>query len=76
MHDFTGLDLVEDIIREKGGNVPLISDKVNRGELGAKTGKGHYNYDNRTELEVLRERDILYLKQLEFLEKNTNFRPL
>lgn len=76
MHDFTGLDLVEDIITAKGGKAPLISDKVKRGELGAKTGKGHYIYDNRTELEILRERDSLYLKQLEFLEKNTNFRPL
>ncbi|MEJ2293972.1 MAG: 3-hydroxyacyl-CoA dehydrogenase family protein [Candidatus Lokiarchaeota archaeon] len=76
MHDFTGLDLVEDIISAKGGNVPLISEKVKRGDLGAKTGKGHYNYNNRTELDILRERDILYLKQLEFLEKNTKFRPI
>jgi 3-hydroxyacyl-CoA dehydrogenase len=76
MHDFTGLDLVEDIISAKGGNVPLISDKVKRGDLGAKTGKGHYSYNNRTELEIIRTRDILYLEQLEFLEKNTKFKPI
>ena len=76
MHDFTGLDLVEDIISAKGGNVPLISDKVKRGDLGAKTGKGHYSYNNRTELEILRKRDTLYLEQLEFLEKNTKFKPI
>ena len=76
MHDFTGLDLVEDIISAKGGNVPLISEKVKRGDLGAKTGKGHYNYYNRNELEILRKRDTLYLNQLEFLEKNTKFKPI
>jgi len=76
MHDFTGLDLVEDIISAKGGSVPLITDKVKKGDLGAKTGKGHYNYDNRGELEIIRKRDDLYLKQLEFLEKNTQFKPI
>ncbi|TFG03286.1 MAG: 3-hydroxyacyl-CoA dehydrogenase family protein [Promethearchaeota archaeon] len=76
MHDFTGLDLVEDIISAKGGNVPLISEKVKKGDLGAKTGKGHYSYNNRGELEILRKRDILYLRQLEFLEENTQFKPI
>jgi 3-hydroxyacyl-CoA dehydrogenase len=76
MHDFTGLDLVEDIISEKGGSVPLVSEKVKKGHLGAKTGKGHYNYDNRSELEIIRKRDSLYLKQLEFLEKNTQFNSI
>jgi len=76
MHDFTGLDLVEDIISTKGGNVPLISEKVKKGDLGAKTGKGHYNYNNQTELEIIRKRDTLYLKELEFLEKNTQFKPI
>ena len=76
MHDFTGLNLVEDIITAKGGNVPLISEKVKRGELGAKTGKGHYDYHNRSEIEILKKRDRLYLLQLEFLEKNTEFKPI
>ena len=75
-HDFTGLDLVEDIITAKGGGAPLISEKVQRGELGAKTGKGHYDYGGRSEIEILRKRDILFLKQLEFLEKNTEFKPI
>jgi len=75
-HDFTGLDLVEDIITAKGGNVPIISDKVKKGDLGAKTGKGHYDYGGRSEIEILRKRDILFLKQLEFLEKNTQFKPI
>lgn len=75
-HDFTGLDLVEDIITAKGGSAPLISEKVQRGELGAKTGKGHYDYGGRSEIEILRKRDILFLKQLEFLEKNTEFKPI
>jgi 3-hydroxybutyryl-CoA dehydrogenase len=76
MHDFTGLDLVEDIIRAKGGSVPLISQKVKKRELGAKTGKGHYDYGGRSEIEILKQRDFLYLKQLEFLEKQTQFKPI
>ncbi|TFG19136.1 MAG: 3-hydroxyacyl-CoA dehydrogenase family protein [Promethearchaeota archaeon] len=76
MHDFTGLDLVEDIITAKGGNVPLISEKVKTGEIGAKTGKDHYDYGGRTEIEILRKRDSLYLKQFEFLERNTEFKPI
>jgi 3-hydroxyacyl-CoA dehydrogenase len=76
MHDFTGLDLVEDIITAKGGNVPLISEKVKKGELGTKTGKGHYDYGGRSEIEILRQRDVLYLKQLEFLEKETQFKTV
>lgn len=76
MHDFTGLNLIEDVITAKGGNFPLISEKVKRGELGAKTGKGHYNYHNRSEIEILTKRDRLYLSQLEFLEKNTEFKPI
>ena len=75
-HDFTGLDLVEDIITARGGNVPLISEKVKKGDLGAKTGRGHYDYGDRSEIEILRKRDILFLKQLEFLEKNTEFKPI
>lgn len=75
-HDFTGLDLVEDIITARGGSVPLISEKVKKGDLGAKTGRGHYDYDGRSEIEILRKRDILFLKQLEFLEKNTQFKPI
>lgn len=76
MHDFTGLDLVEDIITAKGGNVPLISERVKKGDLGAKSGKGHYDYGGRSEIEILKQRDFLYLKQLEFLEKQTQFKPI
>jgi len=76
MHDFTGLDLVEDIITAKGGSVPLITEKVKNGDLGAKSGKGHYDYGGRSEIEILKQRDFLYLKQLEFLEKQTQFKPI
>jgi len=67
---------VEDIITAKGGNVPLISERVKRGDLGAKSGKGHYDYGGRSEIEILQQRDVLYLKQLEFLEKQTQFKPI
>jgi 3-hydroxybutyryl-CoA dehydrogenase len=67
--DFTGLDLIYDIMKEQGEVNPLVAEKVRRGELGAKTSKGVYDYGGRSEAEILRERDRRYLLMLEHLEK-------
>jgi 3-hydroxybutyryl-CoA dehydrogenase len=67
--DFTGLDLIYDIMKEQGEVNPLVAEKVRRGELGAKTSKGVYDYGGRSEAEILRERDRRYLRMLEHLEK-------
>jgi 3-hydroxyacyl-CoA dehydrogenase len=67
--DFTGLDVVHDIMKSRGITLPVIADRVARGELGAKTSKGFYDYQGRSEEEILAKRDTLYLKMLEHLKK-------
>ncbi|MFA6009984.1 MAG: 3-hydroxyacyl-CoA dehydrogenase family protein [Desulfobacteraceae bacterium] len=67
--DFTGLDLVQDIIAGTGISIPLIDDLVKQGRLGAKTSKGFYDYDGRSEEAIVEKRDLRYLEIAEFLEK-------
>ena len=67
--DFTGLDLVHDILKGLGMPHPLIDERVEQGHLGAKTGKGIYDYGGRSEAEILDKRDKLYLKIAEHLSK-------
>jgi len=74
--DFTGLKLIDDIIKGLGMNVPLITEKVTRGDFGASTSRGLYDYGGRTEEEILRKRDTLYLKMLDFLENQKAFDPV
>jgi 3-hydroxybutyryl-CoA dehydrogenase len=74
--DFTGLDLVRDVAKGYGQTIPVVEERVQRGDLGAKSGRGFYDYGGRSEAEVLRKRDLLYLKTLEFLEKNRAFEPV
>lgn len=76
--DFTGLDLILDKQKEFGTNkrYPQVQELVKQGNLGVKSGKGFYNYGERTELEVLRKRDELCLKMLDYLEQLRLFDPL
>jgi 3-hydroxybutyryl-CoA dehydrogenase len=75
--DFTGLDLVSDIAKSLGKIVPnFIKNCVEQGNLGAKTGKGLYDYGERSEIEITKKRDILYLKNLQNLEKIDAFKPI
>ena len=60
--DFTGLDLLADIMRVHDRVNPLVAEKVKQGQLGAKTSKGIYDYGGRTEEEILIKRDKQYLK--------------
>ncbi|TFF99683.1 MAG: 3-hydroxyacyl-CoA dehydrogenase family protein [Promethearchaeota archaeon] len=71
--DFTGLDLVVDVARSLGKENPLVQEMVDRGDLGAKSGKGFYDYGGRSEEEILRKRDKLYLQMLDHLEKTKAF---
>jgi len=75
-YDFTGLDVALDIVRSLGRDNALLEDKVKRGELGAKTSKGFYDYRGRTEAEILKKRDRLLLKMLDHLEETHAFEPL
>jgi 3-hydroxybutyryl-CoA dehydrogenase len=74
--DFTGLDLVYDILNSMGIMVPPIKERAERGDLGVKSGKGFYDYKGRGEEEILQKRDRFYLKMLEHLEKIEAFKPI
>ena len=74
--DFTGLDLLNDILKSRGIELSLITDKVEQGNLGAKTGKGFYDYQGLSEEEILKKRDRQYLKMLDHLEKINAFEPV
>ena len=74
--DFTGLDLAYNIQKARGEVVPLVEEKVKQGHFGAKTGKGLYDYGDRTETEILETRNILFLKMLKYLEEIDAFKPI
>jgi len=74
--DFTGLNLIYDAMKGSGMDIPLIEEKVKQGHLGASTSKGIYDYGGRSEEEILRKRDLLYLKMLDFLEGLGAFKPV
>jgi len=75
--DFVGLDVVYDIIKNMGGmDLVLLKDKVENGQLGAKTSSGFYDYQGRTEEEILTKRDKLYLQMLDYLKKMNAFEPI
>jgi 3-hydroxybutyryl-CoA dehydrogenase len=74
--DFAGLKLVYDIQKAEGNITPIIAEKVEKGHLGVSTSKGLYDYDGRTEEEILRKRDGLYLKVLQHLESMKAFDPI
>ena len=74
--DFTGLDLVHDILKGLGMAHPLIEERVEQGHLGAKTGKGVYDYGGRSEAEILDKRDKLYLKMIDHLSKIKALEPV
>jgi len=67
--DFSGLDLVHDIMKGIGMAHPVIDERVEKGHLGAKTGEGLYNYGGRSEAEILNKRDKLYLKMIDHLSE-------
>jgi 3-hydroxybutyryl-CoA dehydrogenase len=74
--DLTGMDLVNDIIHGYGVTNPYVEKMVAEGRLGAKTGKGFFDYGNQTEAEILKKRDLKYLKLLDCLTELNAFEPL
>ncbi len=75
-YDFTGLDLIQDLIKSNGLNYPIIDDKVGKNELGAKTGKGFFDYGGKSPNEITKKRDELYLKMADFLQALNEFKPV
>ena len=74
--DFTGLDLVHQLMQNYGMENKLIEEKFEKGHLGAKTSKGIYDYGGRSEEEILRKRDELYINMLDHLEEISAFDPV
>ena len=74
--DFTGLNLIYNIMKGEGSVSPLVEEKVKQGHLGVKTSKGVYDYGERSEAEILKKRDRRYLKLLDYLEGIKAFEPV
>jgi 3-hydroxyacyl-CoA dehydrogenase len=74
--DFNGLDMLLDTMRSYGKIYSFVEEKVSRGHLGVKTSRGIYDYQGRSEIEILKKRDELYLKMLEYLQKIHAFDPV
>jgi len=67
--DFTGLDLVQQILRNRSYHPPEVRgycDHVDRlvagGNLGVKTGKGFYDFGHRSVEDIVTERDMKLLQ--------------
>lgn len=76
--DFTGLNLILDKQKEFRTNkrYPQVENLVKQGYLGVKTGKGFYDYQGRSEEEILKKRDKYCIKVLDLLEEINAFDPL
>lgn len=74
--DFTGLDLIHDIMKSQGSVNPVVHELVKQGRLGAKTSKGLYDYSGRSEKDILRRRDGRYLRMLDHLDRTKAFEPV
>lgn len=71
-YDFTGLDLsYANLQNPTFAEAPIdnqprsLKERVERGELGVKTGRGFFDYDDRPLEEVLRERDVALIRVFE-----------
>ena len=74
--DFVGLDVISDVLKNMGLELSLIKNNVEQGNFGVKTSKGIYDYNGRSEEEIIRKKDEKYLKILDFLEKINAFEPV
>ena len=53
-----------------------IEEKVKQGHFGVKTSKGIYDYGGRSESEILKKRDMLYLKMMDYMREIKAFEPV
>jgi 3-hydroxybutyryl-CoA dehydrogenase len=74
--DFQGLDMLLAYQKNVGKVYLFVEERVERGELGAKTSKGIYDYQGRAEAEILKKRDELYLKMIDYLTEIGAFEPV
>ncbi len=80
--DFGGLDLSARTSAQSGQSTPVdyipvkLNELVKQGALGVKSGRGFYDYHNKSEAEICRERDIRLLKLIKILQDNELGGPL
>jgi 3-hydroxybutyryl-CoA dehydrogenase len=74
--DFQGLDMLLAYQKNVGKVYSFVEDRVQHGELGAKTSRGIYDYQGRSEEEILKKRDELYLKMIDYLTEIGAFEPV
>lgn len=74
--DFQGLDMLLAYQKNVGKVYSFVEERVERGACGAKTGRGIYDYQGRSEVEILKKRDELYLKMLDYLREIGAFEPV
>jgi len=65
--DLIGLDLLYDTSTNRGGQAwPLLAEKVRRGELGMKTGKGFYTWTGDSMKEIHRRQNEELIRLLQY----------
>ena len=74
--DFQGLDMLLAYQKNVGKVYSFVEERVEKGYLGAKTSRGIYDYQGRSEVEILRKRDELYLQMLDYLREIGAFEPV
>ena len=74
--DFNGLDLVQRNLENKSyerppwpGHSKALDALVSEGNFGVKSGRGFYNYRDKSMEETLRDRDIRLLRLKQFLDE-------
>jgi 3-hydroxybutyryl-CoA dehydrogenase len=68
--DLGGLDTMAASARTMGLEPPpALADRVARGDLGVKTGRGFYDYSNTCEEDILRSRDLKLMLLLDAFKK-------
>jgi 3-hydroxyacyl-CoA dehydrogenase len=68
--------LISHIFKSIGKESPFLNEMVRQGHFGVKTSKGMYDYGGRSESEILRKRDGLFLKMIDFLKDIDAFEPV
>ncbi len=74
--DFQGLDMLLAYQKNVGKVYRFVEALVEQGAVGVKAGRGIYDYQGRSETEVLAKRDALYLKMLDHLRSLGAFEPV
>ncbi len=74
--DFQGLDMLLAYQKNVGKVYSFVEERVEKGAFGAKTSRGIYDYQGRSETEILEKRDELFLKMLDYLKEIGAFEPV